>query len=110
MYGEHQQTSNDNACYFGDGELSRADQKDRFVVRFESELQRLDDAGHTLTSWEEENLMGALGAASLGEHDLACGMIESSKRSPPGSSIHQRAFHRQPMSLGALRRRFERLG
>jgi hypothetical protein len=110
MYGEHQQTSNDNASFFGDSELPRAGEKSRFVARFENELQRLDDAGHTLTLWEEENLMGALGAASLGEHDLACGMIEASKRSPPAASTQQRAFHRQPMSLTTLRRRFERLG
>jgi hypothetical protein len=109
MYAEQQGTSNDNASPFDGGELSRADRKDRFVARFESELQRLDDADHTLTLWEEENLMGALGAASLGEHDLACGMIEVSKRPPRASSPPQRAFHRQPLSLGALRRRFGQL-
>jgi hypothetical protein len=109
MYAEQQGTSNDNAGYFGGGELSRADQKDRFVARFESELHRLDDADHTLTLWEEENLMGALGAASLDEHDLACGMIEASKRPPSASSTPRRAFHCQPMSLGMLRRRFEQL-
>lgn len=81
----------------------------RFCARFEAELRRLDECGRALTSWEEESLLGALGAATLGEHELACGMINEAKRPPPGPADRQREFHRQPLPLATLRRRFERL-
>ena len=103
MFGE--QTSEWDFDAF-DGEPSRTGQKDRFVARFEGELQRLADEGRALTPWQEENLLGALGAANLGEHDLACGMIEAAKRAPPAP---RGAFRHQPMSLATLRRRFQRL-
>jgi hypothetical protein len=105
---QHQEMRHDCSSLFDGGESPRPD-KGRFMARFESELQRLREADRELTSWEEENLLGALGAASLGEHDLACGMIEASKRPPPASSAHQREFRRQPLPLATLRRRFERL-
>jgi|SRR5471030_112028 hypothetical protein len=109
MYAEPQEKSNDNASIFDGGELPRAGEKSRFVARFEDELHRLNDAGHALSAWEEENLLGAIGAARLGEHDLACGMIEAAKQPPSASPTREREFRREPMPLATLRRRFERV-
>jgi hypothetical protein len=85
------------------------DDAGRFAARFESELRRLDEAGRALTVWEEENLLGALGAASLGEHELACGMINEAKQPPRGRAARQREIRRQPLPVAALRRRFKSL-
>lgn len=85
------------------------DNQRRFVAGFECELRRLDESGQALTSWQEESLLGALGAASLGEHELACGMLLQARRARPGTAPHQREFRREPMPLATLRRRFERL-
>ncbi|MEI9900216.1 MAG: hypothetical protein WDN31_08905 [Hyphomicrobium sp.] len=90
------------------GQEGTDDNERRFTARFESELRRLDESGQALTFWQEESLLGALGAARLGEYELACGMIREAERPPP-ASVDQRAFRRQPMPLATLRRRFERL-
>ncbi len=86
------------------GATQRAD----FEHRFEAELRRLDAAGRELDAWEEENLLSALGAAGIGEYELACAFVEAVRRPPSLPPQVRRDFRRLPMSVATVRRRFER--
>lgn len=80
-----------------------------FEAGFEAELRRLDELGRELEAWEEENMLSALGAAALGEYELAAAFLEAVRRPSPSPSSSPRNFRRLPMSVPTLRRRFERL-
>ncbi|SKA34036.1 hypothetical protein SAMN02745126_05460 [Enhydrobacter aerosaccus] len=83
-------------------------QRAAFEARFEGELRRLDGTGRELDAWEEENLLSSLGAACIGEFELASAFVAAVQR-PPSRPLPPRDFRRLPISIATLRRRFERL-
>jgi len=86
----------------------RAGGRLRFELRFEAALDRLDAAGREPDLWEEETLLSALGAAGLGEYELAEGLVDTAT-GPRSPAARPREFRRLPMSVATLRRRYERL-
>jgi hypothetical protein len=83
------------------------DQRDDFLARFETALGRLEKAGGPLRPWEQDNLLSALGAASVQEYELAIAfVVATGEQSPMPAARH---FRREPLALASLRRRFERL-
>lgn len=87
---------------------ARADARAIFVQRFEAELERLEGSGPTLGMREGETLLSALGAALLGEYELASAFLSMGRSaSPPPREA--RNLRRRPMPVATLRWRFERL-
>jgi hypothetical protein len=112
MYMGTQEMSEKQAPDGGGQSQPPASQRARFEQRFACELQRLGKRDvDTLDAWQEENLLSALGAATFGEYELACGLVETAFH--PSKNVGRRAaprdHRRTPLSVGALRRRFERL-
>lgn len=83
------------------------DRRDDFFARFEAALGRLEQAGAPLRPWEHDNLLSALGAASVQEFELAIAFVGAANEQP--SVPAARHFRRQPLPVASLRRRFERL-
>jgi hypothetical protein len=86
----------------------------RFERCFSSELQRLGEESESpVGPWQEENLLSALGAATFGEYELACALVETAANPPdhgrPVPKAPSRDLRRAPITIGALRRRFDRL-
>ncbi len=71
-------------------------------------LERLAGRGAALDPWEEENMLSALGAATLAEYELAAAFVEALAH-PPARAASTRNFRRPPLSVAALRHRFERI-
>jgi hypothetical protein len=95
---------NPNASGAGSGPEARA----RFEDRLTAALQRLAERGGALDPWEEENMLSALGAASLAEYELAAAFVEAADH-PPARAASTRSMRRSPLSVATLRRRFERI-
>lgn len=84
-------------------------EKVRFTVLFEAEMLRLDTMRRELMPAEEENLLSALGAAGVGEYELASAFVEAAAQAPVHvSRTRPVARTRLPPSLAVLRKRFER--
>ncbi len=83
------------------------DRRDDFFNRFETTLARLEDAGGSLRPWEEENLLSALGAASIEEYELAIAFVAAAGERPEAPI--ERHSRRQALPIAGLRRRFDRL-
>ncbi len=82
-------------------------QRTAFEDRFEAELVRLVGAGGEIGIWEEESLLSALGAAGIGEFELACAFLDAVHQPP--SPPPRRDFRRLPIPVPILRQRFDRL-
>ncbi|MBS0519954.1 MAG: hypothetical protein JSR90_14775 [Proteobacteria bacterium] len=87
---------------------TRADDRAVFAHRFEAELQRLEEIGPTLDVREGETLLSALGAALLGEYELASAFLRMA-RAAPSASQPARNVGRRQMPVATLRWRFEHL-
>ena len=84
------------------------DLRDDFLARYETALDRLERAGAPLRPWEQDNLLSALGAASVQEYELAVAFVVAvGEQSPVPSRRHFRRH--QPLPIASLRQRFERL-
>lgn len=83
------------------------ERRNDFFDRFEATLGRLEQSGAPLRPWEQENLLSALGAASVQEYELAIALVAAAADQPAIPAA--RHVRRQPLSLASLRRRFERL-
>jgi hypothetical protein len=87
----------------------RVGEKVRFAALFEAELLRLDTMRRELTQIEEENLLSALGAAGIGEYELASAFVEAATQAPVRVCPTRRTAHMRPsLSIAHLRKRFER--
>jgi hypothetical protein len=106
MHDALQEFPDDNPAASSAG--SGAEARARFEDRLTAALQRLADRGGALDPWEEENMLSALGAASLAEYELAAAFVEAADR-PPGRAASTRGLRRSPLSVAALQRRFERI-
>jgi len=84
------------------------DARSRFEHCLTSALQRFAERGDALDPWEEENMLSALGAASLAEYELAVAFVEAADH-PPARAAAARGTRRSPLSVAALQRRFERI-
>ena len=80
-------------------EPAAADPRADFAARFAAELQRLEKGGATIRATEADGLLSALGAAQVGQWDLALAFLDAARRSPAGA-------RRPAPSLGTLRQRF----
>jgi hypothetical protein len=83
------------------------DRRHDFLDRFEAALGRIEHSGAPPRPWEQENLLSALGAASVQEYELAIAFVAAAAEQP--SVPAARHFRRQPLPIASLRRRFERL-
>jgi hypothetical protein len=79
-------------------EPAAEDPRAEFEARFAAELHRLEKAGPSVRAADADSLLSALGAAQVGEWELALAFLDSARRS------HSSA--RRPLSLGTLRQRF----
>ena len=80
-------------------EPAAADPRADFAARFTSELERLEQGGATIRATEADGLLSALGAAQVGQWDLALAFLDAARRSPAGA-------RRPAPSPGTLRQRF----
>lgn len=78
-----------------------------FADRFERELARFERMDREPEAWEAESLLSALGAAAVGEFELACAFIDTVRR--PRDATAQRNARGSTYSIAALRRRFKRV-
>ena len=83
------------------------DRRGEFFDRFEAALSRFERSEMPLRPWEQENLVSALGAASVQEYELALAFVAAAAERPTVPAA--RHFRRQPLPIATLRRRFERL-
>ncbi len=89
----------------------RAPMKARFEQDFEAALSRLETARLTPSLADMENLESALGAAAIGEHELATAFMDASwgtaGRTVEGGRATRRANN--PFAIAGLRHRFKKL-
>ncbi len=74
------------------------DPRTDFEARFAAELRRLERNGASVRAAGGDSLLSALGAAQVGEWELALAFLDAGSRSS--------GARRPPLSLGTLRQRF----
>jgi hypothetical protein len=103
MHDVLQELTDDNPEASG---AAAARARSRFQERLTEVLGRLAERGTALAPWEEEDMLGALGAASLSEYELAAAFVEAADQ-PAARPAPARNVRRPALTAVALQRRFE---